>query len=59
MKHLQSPHSRDVRIWVFSVFILISPKTEVARSVNGPKLQEPCAEDAVAKPCFVQKILVT
>ena len=41
---------RDVRIWVSTVFILISPKTEIARSVNGPKLQGPGAEDAMAKP---------
>ena len=26
------------------------PKTEIARSVNGPKLQGPHAEDAMAKP---------
>ena len=33
----------DVRIWVNTVFILISLKTGIARSVNGPKLQgAPC-----------------
>ena len=32
------------------MFILISIKTEIARSVNGPKLQGPHAEDAMAKP---------
>ena len=32
------------------MFILISLKTEIARSVNGPKLQGPHAEDAKAKP---------
>ena len=32
--------------------ILISLKTEIARSVNGPKLQGPHAEDAMAKPYF-------
>ena len=37
------------------MFILISLKTEIARSVNGPKLQDPRAEDAVAKPYLVQK----
>ena len=37
MRHLQSPHSRDVRICVSTVFILISLKTEIARSVRGPK----------------------
>ena len=41
MKYLWSPHSRDVRIWVSTVFILISLKTEIARSVRRPKLQEP------------------
>ena len=40
-------------------FILISLKTEIARSVRGPKLQGPRAEDAMAEPYFVQKILVT
>ena len=53
MKCLQSPHSRDVRIWVSTVFILISLKTEIARSVKGPKLQGPHAEDAMAKPYLV------
>ena len=32
------------------MFILISLKTEIARSVKGPKLQGPHAEDAMAKP---------
>ena len=39
MKFLYSPHPRDVRIWVNTVFILISLKTDIARSVRGPKLQ--------------------
>ena len=30
--------------------LLISLKTEIARPVNGPKLQGPHAEDAMAKP---------
>ena len=30
--------------------VLISLKTEIARSVNGPKLQGPHAEDEMAKP---------
>ena len=34
-------------------------KTEIARSVRGPKLQGPRAEDALAEPFLVQKILVT
>ena len=40
-----------------SVFF-ISLKTEIARSVRGPKLQEPHAEDAMAEPYLVPKILV-
>ena len=44
------PTTKDVRIWVSKVFILISLKTEIARSVNGPELQGPRAEDAMAKP---------
>ena len=39
--------------------VLISLKTEIARSINGPKLQGPRAEDAMAEPYLVQKILVT
>ena len=34
------------------------PKTEMARSVKGPKLQGPHAEDALAKPYLEQKIFV-
>ena len=34
------------------MFILISLKTEIARSVNGPKLQGPCVEDAMANVNF-------
>ena len=41
MKPLSSRLQRDVRIWVNTMFILISQKTEIARSVNGPKLQGP------------------
>ena len=32
---------------------LISLKTEIAKSVNGPKLQGPRGEDAMAKPYIV------
>ena len=46
MKFLWSRLQRDVRIWVSTVFILISLKTEIAKSVNGPKLQGPHVEDA-------------
>ena len=38
---------------------LISLKTEIARSVKGPKLQGPHAEDAMAKPYLVLNNLVT
>ena len=59
MKYLWSPHPREVRIWVSTVFTLISIKTEIARSVRGPKLQGPRVEDAMAEPYLMQKILVT
>ena len=59
MKLLYSRLQRDVRIWVNRVFILISLKTEIARSVNGPILQGPRAEDAMANPYFEPQILVT
>ena len=58
-KYLWSPHPRDVRIWVSTVFILISLKTEIARSVRGPKLQGLRVEDAKAKPYLELTILVT
>ena len=41
LKFLQSWLPRDERIWVNTVLILNSLKTEIARSVNGPKLQGP------------------
>ena len=50
MNHLWSLHPREVKIWVSTVFILISQKTEIARSAEGPKLQGLHAEDAMAKP---------
>ena len=50
---------RDVRIWVNTMFILISLKTEIARSASGPKLQGLRAEDAKAKPYLELTILVT
>ena len=58
MKFLWSRLQRDVRIWVNIMFIFISLKTEIARSVNGPKLQGLRAEDAMAKPYLEVKILV-
>ena len=55
IKYLWSPHSRNVRIWVSTVFILTSIKTENAGSVRGPKLQESRAEDALADPTSCRK----
>ena len=46
---------REVWIWVNTVFL----KTEIARSVRGPKLQGPRAEGALVEPYLVQKNLVT
>ena len=59
MKPLQSRSQRDVRIWVNTAVILMSLKTEIARSVKGRKLEGPHADDAMAKPYLVLKILVT
>ena len=59
MNHLQSPRLREVGIWVNTVLKLTSLKTEIARSVKGPKSQGSHAEDALAEPYLVQKILVT
>ena len=42
-----------------TVFTFISLKTDIARSVKGPKLQGPHAEDAKAKPYLELTILVT
>ena len=39
-----------MRTWVSIMFILISLETEIAKFVNGPKLQGPRAEDAMAEP---------
>ena len=50
MHHVESLRHREVRIWVNTVFIPL--KTEIARSVRGPKLQEPRAEDALAELYF-------
>ena len=57
--HASSSHEASLRVWVSTVFILISLKTEIARSARGPKLQEPHAEDAEVEPYPVLKILVT
>ena len=58
MNHPKSPSLREVRIWVNTVFVLTSRKTEIARSARGPKSQGPIAEDGMAEPYFVQKIFV-
>ena len=43
MKFLESRLQRDVRIWVSTVLKLNSLKTEIARSVKGPKFtRAPC-----------------
>ena len=43
MKFLQSRLQRDVRIWVSAVFILVSLKTEIARSAKRPIItRAPC-----------------
>ena len=53
VNHLQSLCPREVRIWVNTVFIITSLKTEIARSVRGPKSLGHHAEDALAEPYFV------
>ena len=58
MNHLWSLRLREVRIWVSTVLKLTSRKNEIARSVRGPKIQGPRAEDVLAESQFVQKILV-
>ena len=57
--HASSSHEvsleAHVRIWVSTVSILISLKTEIARSAKGLKLQGHRAEDALAKPYLEPK----
>ena len=53
------PTTKRREDWVNIMFILISLRTEIARSVNGPKLQGPRAEDAMAKPCIELSTSVT
>ena len=50
MNHLWSLRLREVWVWISTVFILTSLKTEIARSARGPTLQEPRAEAALAGP---------
>ena len=47
-----------MRIWVNTELLLTSLTTEIARSARGPKLQEPHADDAMAKPYLEPQILV-
>ena len=59
MNCLWSLRLQEVRIWANTVFILTALKTDIARSVREQKLQGPRAEDALAEPYLVLKILVT
>ena len=56
--HARSSHEVSLEP-TCTVFVLISLKTEIARSVHGPKLQGHHAEDAMAKPYLEPQILVT
>ena len=51
--------TRQFFSWTIFRVIPTSLKTEIERSVRGPKLQEPRAEDALVEPYLVQKILMT
>ena len=55
---LEPTPTRSVDLGKHSVF-LTSPKTEIAKSVRGPKLQGHRAEEALVEPYLVQKMLVT
>ena len=55
---LEPTPTRSVDLGKHSVFLLASLKTEIARSVRGPKSQGPRADDALAEPYLMQKILV-
>ena len=44
-----------MRIWVNTVLKVTSRKTEIARSVRGPKLQGPRAEDVLTESYLEQK----
>ena len=62
--HASSSHEVSLepkfkRRGVCTIFKLNSLKTEIARSVKGPKLQGPHAEDAMVKPYLEPQILVT
>ena len=57
MKPLQSRLQKDVRIWVNTVFTLISPKTEIAKSVNGPWRR--CNCEAVPRAAHYGELITT
>ena len=57
MSHLLEPTpTRSVDMGKHCIFTLISIKTEIERSVRGPRLQGHRAEDAMAEQYVVQKI---
>ena len=56
---LEPTPTRSVDLGKHNIKKITSLKTEIARSVRGPKIQGPRAEDVLAEPYFVQKILVT
>ena len=49
---LEPTEKRRKDLGKHKICILIFPKTEIGRSVNGPRLQGHHAEDAMAKPYF-------
>ena len=55
MNYLWSLSQREVRIWVNTVFILTSRKTEIARSARGPKSHGHCANDPLVESYLVLK----
>ena len=55
---LEPTTKRREDLGIHSVYTHL-PKTEIARSVRGPKLQEPHAEHAMVEPYLVLKIWVT
>ena len=56
---LEPTIKRREDLWVSTMCMLIFPKTEIARSVKGPKLQGPMQKTQWWSPYLVLKILVT
>ena len=56
---LEPTTKRREDLGMHTMCILIFPKTEIARYVNGPRLHGHHAEDAMAKPYLEPQILVT